>query len=170
MMTTDEVLIRLVEAHKVIESTVNSPRPKAYGSAMPEVINFPSAQAVYSMALDSLRNDNGQTWFMHSNGRIRELLRTARSHWTAKQITDAEEAILWPSHVEDPEMREILMLYVRCKARNGNWTRWLQNRNRGKSQREGVLKRKSYRCIEQSLQIITAKVGNRAIMLRERVA
>ena len=137
---------------------------------MPEVIRFPNQQAVYEMAVDSLLNDQGETWRMHAKHRLRDMERTARSHWTAKQISDAEEAIGWPKLVTDEEMRELMLLFIRCKARGGKWTEWLRHRNRAKLQQNGVSRQNSYRCIEKCFQEISVKLRNNATLLRDRVA
>ncbi|MBW3096825.1 hypothetical protein [Pseudohoeflea coraliihabitans] len=169
-MSPDIILARLVEAHQVIESTVNSPRPKAYGSAMPDIIRFPSGSDVWRTHMESLKDDHGASFRQMQDDRLRDFVRTARSHWSARQISEAEEAMIWPSLVENPVKREILMLYVACKAKNGQWARWLQARNRRKPKEYCVARRKSYRWNDQSLQEISGKLRNSAILLREGAA
>jgi hypothetical protein len=106
-MTTDEILRRLIEAYSVIDTVVSSPRPKAFGNNMPEVLRFPTEQDVWDAEMESIASDGGMTFRVLQDQRIRDLERVARSHYSSRQITQAEEAIRWPALVEDPVRREI---------------------------------------------------------------
>lgn len=167
-MLTDEIQRRLIEAFQVIEHITDSPMPKAFGNGMPDVIRFASADAVYAAQLESFQKDWGFTFRQMQDDRVREFARTARSHYTAAQISQAEEAISWPALVEHPVKREILILFIKCKAKKGVWTEWLTRRNRANPQKYGVSRLNSYRWKAQSLQEIALKLRNGEIMLRQR--
>jgi len=157
-MLTDEILRRLIDAYTVIEAITDRPNPKAYGSAMPDLIRFANDAEVWRAHLESLKDDMGATFRMMQADRVRELERTARSQFSPKRISEAEEAMRWPSLIENTTKREILVLYVACKARRGNWGRWLARRNRLYPQKYGVIRRKSNRWINQCLQEIEIKL------------
>jgi hypothetical protein len=158
-MTTDEILRRLIEAYSVIDTVVSSPRPKAFGNNMPEVLRFPTEQDVWDAEMESIASDGGMTFRVLQDQRIRDLERVARSHYSSRQITQAEEAIRWPALVEDPVRREMLILKVKCDSRGGKWTKWLIARNRKKHPRYAVLRQNSYRLITLALQDIRAKIA-----------
>ncbi len=166
-MLTDEILRRMIEAYQVIEITTDSPKPKAFGSNMPDLIRFANDSDVWRAHMESLQDDYGRSFRQMQADRVRELERTARSQFTPKQITDAEEAMRWPALVENVTKREILMLYVACNAKNGTWNRWLTRRNRRYPHKYGVIRQTSWRWINQSLRDIETKLRNDEILLRE---
>lgn len=164
-MLTDDILNRLVASYRVIEATTDSPKPKAYGSAMPDLIRFANDSDVWRAQIESLKDDNGATFRQMQADRVREFARTSRSQFSPREIQEAEEAMSWPALVEHPIHREILVLYVICKARRGKWNEWLANRNRRKPQQYGVIRRTANRWINQSLQEIEIKLHNGARLL-----
>lgn len=167
-MTTDEILRRLIEAYRVIDTVVSSPKPKAFGNNMPEILRFPTEYQVWEAEMDSIKTDGGATFRQMQEGRVRELERTARSHYTSQQISQAEEAMRWPSLVADLTRREILILKVKCDSRGGMWTKWLSARNRRKPAREGVLRQNSYRLITLALQDIRSEIAKTPRSLQPR--
>lgn len=170
-MLTDEILRRMVEAYKVIETITDSPCPKAFGSNMPDIIRFANDSDVWMAHMESLQDikDMGRSFRQMQADRVRELERTSRSQFTPRQITDAEEAMSWPALIENVTKREILMLYVACKAKKGDWGKWLTRRNRRYPQKYGVIRRKSNRWVNQCLQEIDIKLRNDEILLRNFV-
>ena len=165
-MLTDEILRRMIEAYQVIEIITDSPKPKAFGSNMPDIIRFANDSDVWAAHMESLKDDYGRSFRQMQADKVRELEKTARSQFTPRHITDAEEAMSWPALVENVTKREILMLYVVCKAKNGDWGRWLTRRNRKNPHKYGVIRRKSNRWVNQCLQEIDIKLRNDAILLR----
>lgn len=169
-MLTDEILRRMIEAYQVIETITDNPRPKAFGSNMPDLIRFANDSDVWRAHMESLQDDYGRSFRQMQADRVRELERTARSQFTPRQITDAEEAMSWPALIENVTKREILMLYVACKAKKGDWGKWLTLRNRRHPNKYGVIRRKSNRWVNQCLQEIEIKLRNDEILLRDDAA
>jgi hypothetical protein len=165
-MLTDDILNRLVASYRVIETITDSPRPKAYGSSMPDLIRFATDSDVWRAQIESLKDDNGATFRQMQADRVRDFARTARSQFTPREIQEAEVAMSWPALVDHPVHREILVLYVICKARRGKWSEWLANRNRRKPQQYGVIRRTAQRWINQSLQEIETKLRHDARLWR----
>jgi hypothetical protein len=164
-MTTDEILRRLIEAHRVIDAVVSSPRPKSFGSNMPEILRFPTEYDVWMAEMDSIKSDGGATFRSMQSHRVRQLEQLARSHYTSKQISDAEDAMRWPAMVQDPTRRELLNLKVKCEAKGGQWTKWLTARNRKLPARNGILRQNSYRLITLALQDIREGLVKRSELL-----
>lgn len=165
-MLTDEILRRMIEAYQVIEIITDSPRPKAFGSNMPDLIRFANDSDVWRAEMESIKDDWGRSFRQMQADRVRELERTARSQFTPRQITDAEEAMSWPALIDNVTKREILMLYVACKAKNGDWGKWLTRRNRRNPHKYGVIRRKSNRWVNQCLQEIDIKFRKDETLLR----
>ena len=117
--------------------------------------------------MESIKDDWGRSFRQMQADRVRELERTARSQFTPRQITDAEEAMSWPALIDNVTKREILMLYVACKAKNGDWGKWLTRRNRRNPHKYGVIRRKSNRWVNQCLQEIDIKFRKDETLLRE---
>lgn len=160
----DTVLVRLIDAYKVIETVTRADRPKAYGNAMPESVRTP--QEIYEFELDDLLTNKGQSLTRLHAQRVALLEKAAERHVAADRISQALEAQWWPvEYIASDERRTCLVAYCTVRARDGDWSAWLQARNRRNPPENGWIRRKTYRWNEQSLQVIAEKLNNSATML-----
>lgn len=158
LWTTDAVLIRLIEAYGTIEIITGRVRPKQYGSSLPEMMFDPNDQ--------DLKKYTGQN--LDDLEKIRREAADQRTLVGASSVSLAENAQLWPiEFVADEDKRECIIEYATCRSRDGDWSKYVQRRNRRLPQKKAWIRRTTYRWNEKSLQLIAEKLNNAGPVLSE---
>lgn len=152
--TPDLVLTRLIDAYRIIEAVTKNPKPRAGGSAHP------------AMSLDPEDRYTGR----HLDEIERQLKaeRERRASVAAGSISAALEAQRWPLDIiANEDRRECLIRYASCRARDGDWSRTVDRRNRRAVNKKAWARRSTYRWNEQSLQRIAEKLNNDRVPLKD---
>ena len=136
------VLSRLIDAYRTIEATTKRPGPEAAAGGTPMFVRDQNDRMMAGAAAQ-LRDEAAM--------RLRQERRPVASY----AISAALEAQRWPiDFVPDEQKRECLISYATCRARDGDWSAFIQRRNRSVPRENAWLRRKTYRWNEQSLQRI----------------
>lgn len=152
--TSDAVLTRLIEAYTIIEAVTRNPKPRSSGSAHPE------------MSLDASDRYTGR--HLDEIERLLKEERERRATVMAASISAALEAQRWPVDlVADQDRREVLVAYATCRARNGNWSDYVQRRNRRNPSKRAWVRQKTYERVNRAAQQIAEKLNNAGLLLNE---
>ena len=152
--TPEIVLNRLIDAYRVIEVITRNPAPsKKPGSSHP------------AMNLDPSDRYTGR----HLDEIERELKaeKERRTTIASGPISMALEAQRWPiEYVENEEHREILIAYATVRSRDGDWSKYVQRRNRRHPTKRAWVRQKTYERKDKALQRIARMLNNNEISLR----
>lgn len=152
--TATTVLERLIESYAVIEAVTKRVRPNGYGNSHPE------------MMLDTEDRYTGANL-----DEIELAMKEAsddRATVVARSISRALEAQRWPVEmIENQDRREVLIQYATCKARNGNWSEYVQHRNRRNPTKKAWVRQKTYERMNRAAQEIAAKLNKDAQLLHD---
>lgn len=155
------ILERLIEA---METDIALPvriGPKAFGSSMPEYIHTPAE--VFAREREDIAETMGQRTANERKAVRAQLER--RRKCSPERITRMEEAFGWiRQFIFDDEARQLLLAYAEVKAREWDWGRYLNNRNRRNPQKKAWVKRTVQRWNIRSLQFIEAGIAQRGAL------
>lgn len=147
------VFYRLVEAYRVIEVVTSPARPAGYGRSLPAVRLDPQERYT-GRHLDEIERQ------LKAESERRAII-------AAEPISMALEAQRWPiDHVDHPEHREILIAFATCRAFAGDWSAYVQRRNRRNPAKKAWIRQKTYGKKDKALQSITTKLNNSSVLLR----
>lgn len=139
--TGDAVMWRLIEAYRVIEATTGKVGPSAFGPTIPDVLRSDADRFTAG----------GEADRQHQNEATERTLRGIPSY----SISMALEAQRWPIElVQDQDKRECLMAYILVRAKDWDWSRYVQKRNRQNPTKKAWIRRTTYRWNEASCQAI----------------
>lgn len=102
---------RLKLAGKLVESGTSDPTPREFGNAWPPI---------FREFADLLAQEEGTEKDREHN---RIILQP-----TARQITQAEEALLWRDYVVEAQALAVLNIWLRCLAQRISWQKEIKRR------------------------------------------
>jgi hypothetical protein len=158
------ILERVIEA---IDTDIAMPGrigPKMYGNSMPAYLS--SEAELLTQEFIDMHETGGQ--YVEQRNTDRSISIERRAKCSRDRVGRMEEALGWvPRFVWDHEMRIVLFAYAEVKARGGDWSRYIEKRNRRQPQKKAWVKRTLYRWIEKSLQQVETGLRNGEILLRD---
>lgn len=160
------ILERLIEAMETDLALPIRVGPKAFGSSMPEYLHTPAEN--FAREREDWKETGGQRTAYERKMARAQLER--RRKCSAERITRMEEAFGWiRSAIFDDEARQVLLAYAEVKARDWDWGRYLNTRNRKNPSKKAWVKRTVQRWIVKSLQLIETKLRQSEIFWRLEV-
>ena len=157
------ILERLIEA---METDIALPvriGPQAYGSSMPAYIHTGAEN--FAREREDIAETGGQRTKDDHKAQQRKTER--RRKCSPERISRMEEAFSWVRRfIFDDEARQVLLAYAEIKARDWQWERYLNNRNRRNPQKKAWAKRTVQRWIIKSLEIVETNLHKDATLLR----
>jgi hypothetical protein len=152
------ILERLIEAMETDIALPVRVGPKQFGSSMPDYIHTPSE--IFAREREDWAETAGQRTAYERKAVQAQLERRRRC--SADRISRMEEAFGWVRHfIFDEEARQVLLAYAEVKAREWDWSRYLNSRNKRNPRKKAWAKRTVYRWIIRSIQLIEAGISQR---------
>lgn len=158
------ILERLIEACETDRALPVSIGPRMYGNTLSSTTM--SSADVYALEVYELIN--GQKGHTRDRNAAINAADVRKALCSPKRISRMEEAFGWLGrYIIDDDLRKATIAYATVKAEGGDWSRYIEQRNRRYTQQKAWVKRTIYRWIEKTLQIVAMKVRNDGIILRD---